>query len=319
MSYKTIAKFSCFVILAALAAVPAISCSHASSQKNRVAANAVASQDYGPPKVLGNIRNPDVTESSGLAVSRCNPDVFWTHNDSGDSAVIFAFAADGKTLGTWAVTDAKNADWEDMDSYKDASGKCFLYIGEIGNNQGERAQQGVYRIPEPAITPESASSGKKNPLATEPAEMLRFTYPDAPHDAETMMVHPTTGDIYVLTKRVDGPSLVFKVKPAFNSDGPERAEKVAELAVPSVPNGLLTGGAISPDGTRAVVCDYASGYEIVLPGTAANFDEIWKQKPTVVTIGDRKQGEAIDYSADGRIIIATSEKKNSPIFAAARK
>jgi hypothetical protein len=319
MSYKTIAKFSCFVILAAIAAASAFSCSHVSSQKKKIAANAAVSQDYDPPKVLGSIQNPDVTESSGLAVSRCNPDVFWTHNDSGDSSFIFAFAADGKTLGTWSVSNAKNADWEDIDSYKDASGKCFLYIGEIGNNQGERPQQGVYRIPEPAITPESASSGRKDPLATEPAEMLRFTYPDAPHDAETMMVHPKTGDIYVLTKRVDGPSLVFRVKPSFNSAEPARAEKVAELAVPSVPNGLLTGGAISADGTRAVICDYSSAYEIVLPGAAANFDEIWKQKPSVVNIGDRKQGEAIDYSADGRIVIATSEKKNSPIFAAERK
>ena len=44
---------------------------------------------------------------------------------------------------------------------------------------------------------------------------------------------------------------------------------VAEIAVPAVPNGLITGGDISPDGRRVALCDYVMGYELTLPDGAA--------------------------------------------------
>ncbi len=86
-----------------------------------------------------------------------------------------------------------------------------------------------------------------------------------------------------------------------------------------MPNGFLTGGDISPDGKRVIVCDYFSAYEIVLPESAKNFDDIWKEKPSVIQLGEREQGEAVSYSADGKSILATSEKKNSPIIEVKRK
>jgi hypothetical protein len=134
-----------------------------------------------------------------------------------------------------------------------------------------------------------------------------------------LLVHPKTGDIYVLTKRVDGPSAVYKLKPDFTLGAVQPAAKIAETAVPTVPNGLLTGGSISTDGTHVAVCDYSAGYELVLPENAKDFDEIWKTKPVAIDIGDRKQGEAISYSADGNSLIATSEGKNSPVFEIKRR
>jgi hypothetical protein len=112
---------------------------------------------------------------------------------------------------------------------------------------------------------------------------------------------------------MDGPSLVFKIKPEFGTPAAVQAVKVGEVTLPAVPNGLLTGGSASPDGTRVIVCDYSSGYELNL-GNGGNFDDIWKLKPVAVDLGDRKQGESVTFSANGKAIFATSEKKNSPIF-----
>ena len=81
---------------------------------------------------------------------------------------------------------------------------------------------------------------------------------------------------------------------------------------------MLTGGAISPDGKRVIICDYSSAYELQL-GTMTNFDDVWKQKPVPVNLGERKQGEAVTYSADGGSVFATSEKKNSPVIEVKRK
>lgn len=316
MSNRTIAKFCRFVILLSVSCAFALACSHASPNDRYAVNSSDLSPDYEKPVTVGRIESNDIVESSGLAASLCQPDVFWTHNDSGDDEFIFAINSKGKHLGTWRVSNARNDDWEDIAEYKDSSGTCYLYIGDIGNNKGERAEQRIYRVREPAISDAGASSSKKNPLVTEPAEAAGFKYPDAPHDAETLMVQPKTGDVYVLTKRVDGPSLVFKIKPQFGSSS--SAEKIGEVALPAVPNGLLTGGSISPDAKRVILCDYSAGYELSL-GNASSFDGVWKAKPVPVDLGDRRQGEAVTFSPDGRSIYTTSEKKNSPIIEVKRK
>ena len=318
MSNKTIAKFSGLVILLIAAGIAVNSCSHASSRGRSTANSAELSQAYNMPVAVGRIESGDVIESSGLAASLCQPNVFWTHNDSGDDAFIFAMTPQGKHLGTWRVTDAKNSDWEDMAAYKAPDGNCFLYLGDIGNNKLGKVEQRIYRLKEPAISDGDRGSSRKAPLPTEPADVAVFRYSDTPHDAETMLVQPQTSDVYVLTKRLDGPSLVFKFRPQFGSDRPVIAEKVGEVSVPAVPNGLLTGGSISADGKRVVLCDYSSGYELEL-GNAATFDNVWSVKPIRVDLGERRQGEAVAFSSDGGSILATSERKNSSITEVRRK
>ena len=313
MSNKTIAKFACLVILFAFVSVFLFSCSDSAPGQRSAVDAAELSGDFGRPATLGHIESPEIVESSGVAASLCTENVLWTHNDSGDDAFIFAINLQGKHLGTWRVTKARNEDWEDMATYKDASGTCYLYLGDIGNNRLERVEQRIYRVKEPLIPIYGRSSNKKNPLPTDAAEMLVFRYSDRPHDAETLMARPRTGEIYVLTKRFDGPSAVFRISPNFGSPSPIIAQQVGTIALPTVPNGFLTGGAISPDGKHAVVCDYAAGYVLDSDGSAS-FDDLWKQRPIRVDLGDRRQGEAITYSADGSAIITTSEKRNSPVI-----
>lgn len=294
------------VILAALTA-----CGDVSSSARKGTPTGPVSSEYSSPEVTGKIETDEVKESSGLAASPCQPDVLWTHNDAGSDALIFALDIKGRHLGTWNVNNAKSDDWEDIAAYKDASGKCFLFIGDIGNNKENRSELTIYGVPEPAISPSSLSSNSKQPLQTLSAEVMKYRYPDKPGNAETMMVHPRTGDIYILTKREKGPSEIYRLKASFGSS--TVAEKVGELTLPAIPVGLLTGGSISPDGRRVALCDYQSGYELVLPEGQTDFDQIWKQSPVVVDLGKRKQGEAVTYSADGNAIYATSEFKNAPI------
>ena len=98
-----------------------------------------------------------------------------------------------------------------------------------------------------------------------------------------------------------------------------KLEKIADFSIPAVPEGFLTGGDISPDGRRVVLCDYFGAYEILLPENAKNFDDIWKEKPLRIDLGTREQGEAIGYAANGNSILATSEKKNSPMIEVVRR
>ena len=156
----------------------------------------------------------------------------------------------GRDLGTWKIENAENIDWEDIAEFKDASGKCFLYLGDTGNSRKEtRTMHKIYRVAEPSVPEDGARSTRKDPILTSPADVLAFSYPDGPHDAETLMVHPETGEIYVITKSKDTAAGVYKLDPSFG--GPVvRPEKVAEMTVPANPNGFWTGGDIGPGGSQ---------------------------------------------------------------------
>ena len=314
MFIKTITKNPAFVILLLIFSLISNACFSVSSQddKNTAKKSGENSTVYSAPKVVGTIENKKITESSGLAASPCQTDVLWTHNDSGDKATIFAVDTKGRMLADFRVKAAENYDWEDIAAFKNESGECFLYIGDIGNNKRLRGGVQIYRVREPKV------SGS-NSRFTENAETIKITYPDFRHDAETLMIHPKTGDIYILTKRLSGASAVYKLTANYSSEKVNELEKITDFTVPAVPNGFLTGGDISPDGKRVIVCDYFQAYELILPDSAKTFDEIWKEKPSKIELGERKQGEAITYSADGNSIFTTSEKKDSPLIQVNRK
>ena len=321
MSQKTITKFFAFVISFLLVCLIFSGCSSVFSSKtgNGYKTNENSNSNYDKPKVTGKIQSNEITESSGIAASKCQSGVLWTHNDSGDNALIFALDSTGEKLGTWKVSNAKNIDWEDIAEIKTANGECFLYIGDIGNNTRDRGEFTIYRVKEPKVSAENKSSGKKNPIETESAETIKFSYPDMRRDAETLMVHPVTGDIYIVSKRLSGAAAIYKINSDFDLNKINKIEKIDDFSGPAIPNGFLTGGDISPDGKRVIICDYFNAYELVLPETAKDFDEIWKETPATIELGAREQGEAVGYSADGKSIFATSEKKNSPIMEVKRK
>jgi hypothetical protein len=83
---------------------------------------------------------------------------------------------------------------------------------------------------------------------------------------------------------------------------------IGEVRIPSIFGGAITGGSVSPEGRRVAFCDYFQGYELVLPESSNNFDDIWKQKMTSFDLGKREQGESIAYRLDGNALLATSEK-----------
>lgn len=315
MLMKTIAKIMRFVIPAAMSVGFLTSCAHVSTNPNPKASDSA----YEPPKIVGQIKSADINESSGLAASRCQENIFWTHNDSGDDAYIYAVDEEGNNKGTWRIANIENIDWEDIAVNREKSGKCFLYIGEIGDNKLRRREHAVYRVPEPTISDSTSGTGKNNSLIIDTVEIVRFVYPDFDQDAETLMVEPASGDIYVVTKRVSGPAGVYRVKPDFDNTDGQRAEKVTEISVPAIPNGFVTGGDISPDGRRIVICDYTQAYEWSLPENVSRFDDIWKQTASSVDLGKRKGGESVCYSPDGTSIFATSEGRNSPVIKTVRK
>ncbi len=262
---------------------------------------------YGPSTVLGTVTDPDIGESSGLAASRRVAGVLWTHNDSGDDPFVYCLDLQAKNCGVWRVAGAEAFDWEDMAAGPGpAGGGPSLYLGDIGDNLDQRTEIVVYRIPEPQPAP-GAPSTRAVPATTEPAEKLRLRYPDGAHNAEALAVHPTTGDLYVITKDAQSAG-VFKAPAPVDPSRPTVLARVGAVRLGTGTRGLevVTGADISPDGRRVALASYSQGYELELP-VGGVFDDIWAGRPVPVALGARLQGESIAYRLDGRALLTTSE------------
>jgi hypothetical protein len=277
-----------------------------------------ASNDYEAAIQLANLENRSIHESSGIAASRSNADIFWTHNDSGDGPVIYAFDRQGKDRGTWRVTGALALDWEDVAIGPGPErGRSYLYIADIGDNIRMRDQITVYRVPEPRVVGAGSAGARYD---TETAEAIRLRYPDGKHDAEAVLIHPSTGDLYIVTKIRGSPARVYKLSAPITVSETLALTYIGEVRVPNGSVGQITGGDISPDGQRVILCDYRGAYELELPaGQNAAFDTVWRVAPSAVSLGDRRQGEAVCYRADGLALLATSERLPCPLIEVGRR
>jgi hypothetical protein len=114
------------------------------------------------PVLVTNLAS-QVNESSGLV--QFNGEL-WTHEDSGNPNVIHKInPADGSVLRTVVVANAVNIDWE---SVTVADG--YLYIGDFGNNSGNRTDLVVLKISTDDIV--NAAND------TVQAAFIRFSYSD---------------------------------------------------------------------------------------------------------------------------------------------
>ena len=258
--------------------------------------------DCGAPVDQGAIVQPKLVETSGLAASSTLPGVFYAHNDSGNSARFYAVSRTGADLGVFQVENAKNEDWEDMDSGPCPAGNC-LYIGDIGDNERERLAYTLYRMVEPTVIQPGEQTIR--------AERLVFTYPDGAHNAEVLLVHPITGEVTIVTKVAKGPAQVFALPLPLVTGKTLMARPVGEAAPPKGAN-EFTGGSIHPEGTALLMRTNSSlfYYPMQPEQTAA---EALAGEPCALPVADEKNGEAVAWLAGGAEIVTLGEGAGAEI------
>lgn len=258
---------------------------------------------FGAVKVGPLLGDTDLVELSGLVASRANPNVLYAHNDSGDTARFFALNTDAAALGRFELDGATAIDWEDI-----AIGPCgentCVYLGDIGDNRRVRSDYAVYRVKEPTVV-----AGKGVGTVKVDWVRLAYQYPDGEKfNAETLFMHPKTGELYVVTKHSAGePSRVFKFPMPLDPTKQVTLLPVATLTVPEPKDQAMTGGDLSPDGTALLLRMYNRLVELKLP-PGAPFEDLFKQKPVNVPVAAEQQGEAVAWRADGRGYFTASEE-----------
>jgi hypothetical protein len=219
-------------------------------------------------------QDPEIVESSGLVV---DGDAFATVNDSGDTGRVFVVDGDnGETVGevTWA------AEPEDVEALAPA-GPGHVWVGDIGDNGRSRTTIEVARV--------RLGVGSRTVVP----EVFSLVYPDGPADAETLLRHPRTGRLYVVSKVFFGGTL-YAAPATLQPDAPNRLREVGGVL------SLATDGAFFPDGRHLLLRDY---------GGAVVYS--WPELERVAEVGlpDQEQGEGLAIDDDGEVYVSTEGQK----------
>ncbi len=269
----------------------------------------------GQPVALAQVTDSRINEASGIAASRLNPGCYYIHNDSGCAPCVYLIDRAGCVLLEIRLNGVEARDCEDIAlAPGERPGVFDVCVADIGDNKARRRNVSIYRFPEPPLPQrDKTASGPAQTPAVIQVHPTRYTlrYANGPADAEAFCVHPRTGDGYILTKRIDGRSIVYKLPAPWN----QNEQTLRELCTVELPMAMIglsrivTAADISPDGRRLAVRCYVNGWEWRLPAGAndQSFDRSFTVKPMQLNLPSELQGEALCYSLDGATFLTISE------------
>ena len=182
------------------------------------------------------LAEPEVTESSGLAVSHRNRERFWTHNDSGGKRRIFAFDREGRPTGRSQLTRIEAGDWEDIASFIHQE-KARLLIADCGDNKAQRKSIALHLIDEP--DPDATTE-------TIQVQTLRLTYPNGPRDCEAVAVDPRRKQIVLISKSRFPAAGVHVVPLPGRDEVSDSSELLVAKRVTTLPLPMITAMDIDP-------------------------------------------------------------------------
>jgi len=244
-------------------------------------------------RITGHVRSAAASELSGLVLSRTQPRVLWTHNDSGDRASLLAITPNGRVLADLAVTGAEQQDWEDI-----ATAGGQLFVGDIGDNTASRPGVSVYRVPEPRLDAPAQA-------ASVPATRLDLRYPDGARDAEALLRDPSSAALVIVTKSFGGDGGVYVAKsPAAGTTTMLRRAGTLALGAGQA----VTAGDVSADGRTVVLRTYDRAYVWRRRG-GEPLARVLLRRPCAARANLLRegQGETLALARDGRSFLTVPE------------
>jgi hypothetical protein len=225
----------------------------------------------GVPDAAGEVAfrftDPDIVESSGLVAV---DGLVVTTNDSGDSGRVFAVdPATGATVGvtTWPI------DPEDVEALAPA-GPGHVWVADIGDNQHARGSVSVLRVP--------VGPGDRDVVP----ETYELVYPDGAHDAEALVSHPVTGQLFLISKGVFA-GTVYAAPQRLRADRPNRLIEVGQAP------GIVTDATFLPGGGGVVMRTYSAAHLSAFPSWQGV--ESW-------SLPDQDQGEGVALAGDELLV-----------------
>ena len=256
--------------------------------------------NYNPNKISN--LPAQIKETSGLMLHN---GVLWNHNDGGNATILYGLNPEtGSILRTVQVSGGSNIDWEDI-----TKDDTYGYIGDFGNNNGNRSNLRILRFPLEQLEDDTVF-----------VETISFSYPDQTDfssrpqnnnfDAEAMI---SLGDsIYIFSKNW------VNLRTKLYAVPKEPGNHVARLDGEIYADGLITGAAFNPADSVILL----TGYTKVL---SPIIWLLWDFRDTKVFGGNKRkininlplhQMEAVEWQSGSSYLI-TNEALESPANVAA--
>jgi hypothetical protein len=238
-------------------------------------------------RTLCTVTDARLPELSGLVVTGSR---MLAMNDGGDRLTVYVLDSACRVVG---VRSAAVDPYDPEDLAVGADGTVWL--ADTGDNLVQRRTVALLALRRDGST-----------------AVYRLTYPDGPHDAEALLL-PPDGTPYLVTKEVLGNSGVYRPTRGLVDGRTVPMAKVASLRLtltgtPGGPVGragelMVTGGAVSPDGRLLALRTYTDAYIWRLAGS--DVPRALAAKPERIALPPARQGEAISFAGDGRLVVGT--------------
>jgi hypothetical protein len=276
------------------------------------------------PAVVGRIASAPLSELSGLVQSPRRKGTFWAHNDSGDSARLFALDAEGHAIlptyaalsqygdapeagkTPWqgfAVLDATNVDWEDI-----AVDERYLYVADIGNNGNERRDLVIYALSEIDPTASTRSAVVQKYPVVYPDQT---GFPDPTWDFDSESLFTANDTLYLITKQraatlrhdFEPGARLYRLDTRYTD-----RDNVLTLVDRNAELTAATGADLSPDGQRLAVISYTDLWLFARPEDGGDH---WLSAPARrIALDPRvlRQVESVAWVDDNTLLLGNEQR-----------
>ena len=272
-------------------------------------------KEWSAPKKIGLLDKNILPEASGIALSKKYSDRLYHVNDSGNGSYFYITDLKGRNPKKILIKgyNSKGLDFEDISTGPCFSGDECIFIGDIGDNELSR------EFIEVIIIKESDDFGN----SIKPDKRIKIKYPDGPHNAEGLAIHPN-GDLYIVTKEADlenfkaYPSKVYRLSGGDIWRGNSeyyKPEHIGNIDLSKLEDNnllilgqVLTGFDISDCGKKFVVLTYINAFEFDIDlSKVSGGENIKEEKIRVINLVPLSQQESISYINNSKAFIYDTE------------
>lgn len=246
-------------------------------------------------EVINDHLDLDIRETSGIAKDAYT---YWTHNDSGNPSEIHQISETGEIQNRVMLGDYYNEDWEDMTT--DAT---YLYIGDFGNNFGNRKNLRILKVAKDSLA--STRAVVRDTIDFKFSDQTAY-YDDYDHnfDCESMIA---VGDsIYIFSKNWKDHACRMYSLPKTSGAYDARLRDTFNT------QGIIASAAISPTQDRVVLLGYNyTGEMDPFIWIFSDFvgTDFFRGKAKRYNLDMKRQTEGVEFMNDSTLVITAEKAK----------